>query len=247
MITKKDIPLNLFKAIEVIAQSNLDIIQLKKEENTYYSFIETDVNSNNYFKIYQDGNKRIGNFDSNKYAYELKPREVTTALHGLGQGNLGELIDTFNKWIKIIREIHETPSIQDDNFVKQYSDYYFNEFKIVDEDANTSPFNPTQQDSIDLYLDSLTLAIEKSDDKIEDDVKAELLSEIQEIKITLQISTKNQVMKSITKIFGKLYKVSKPFAIKIVEEAQKVLIKKLIELSIEYAPKILEIFSSHHS
>ena len=32
MITKKDIPLNLLKAIEQVAQSNLDLIKLKKEE-----------------------------------------------------------------------------------------------------------------------------------------------------------------------------------------------------------------------
>lgn len=48
MITKKDIPLELLKAIGVFAQENLHLIQLKREDNTYYSFIETDVKSKNY-------------------------------------------------------------------------------------------------------------------------------------------------------------------------------------------------------
>ena len=34
MITKKDIPLDLLKTIEPIAQANLDLLQFKKEDNT---------------------------------------------------------------------------------------------------------------------------------------------------------------------------------------------------------------------
>ena len=51
MITKKDIPFSLLKAVEASAQPNLDIIQFKREENTYYYFVETDSSSKNYFKI----------------------------------------------------------------------------------------------------------------------------------------------------------------------------------------------------
>lgn len=244
MTTKKDIPLNLLKAIEAIAQPNLDLIQFKREDNTYYSFVETDSNSKNYFKIFIDGSKRIGNFDKKNYAYDWKPADETRAIHQLFQGNLQDVVVQFQAWVKLIRDIHDTPSVHDDNFAKSYSDFYFNEFKIVDDDADTSPFNPDQQDLVELYLDSLSKAIENANDNVDDITKVELLSEIKEIKVALPTSTKTKVMKGITKVFGKLYKQSKTLAKEIVTEAKKYLIKKLFDLGIEYGPKILEAFTT---
>jgi hypothetical protein len=63
MISKKDIPFDLLKGVEEVVRGNLDIIQLKKEENTYYCFIEKDPNSKNYFKISIDGAKEFSGLD----------------------------------------------------------------------------------------------------------------------------------------------------------------------------------------
>lgn len=245
MITKKDIPLDLLKTIEQIAQANLDLIQFKKEDNTFYCFVETDGNSKNYFKIFIDGTKRIGNYDKSKYAFEFKPANTSNARHSISQTTLNDLGDQFKNWIQIIRDIHETPSVHDDNFVRQYAEFYYNEFKIVDEDADNSPFDPNQQDLVEVYLLSLSSAIEQSGDNLSDAAKNELLNDIQIIQAALPTTTKSQVMKGITKVFGKLYKTSKTFAKEIVTEAKKHLIKKLIELGIEYGPKLLEMFSKH--
>lgn len=245
MITKKDIPLDLLKIIEPIAQANLDLIQFTKEDNTYYCFIETDSNSNNYFKIFIDGAKRIGNYEKTKYAFEFKPANTYSAKHRISQTTLNDISEQFQNWIRIIRDIHDTPSVHDDNFVRQYADFYYNEFKIMDEDADNSPFDPNQQDLVEVYLISLTTAIEQSGDKLNDIIKSELLTDIQAIQETLPNSTKSQVMKGITKVFGKLYKSSKTLSKEIVTEAKKLLIKKLFELGIEYGPKLLEMFSKH--
>lgn len=240
MITKKDIPFDLLRTIEPIAQANLDLVLFKKEDNTYYSFVETDNNSRNFFKIFVDGSKRIGNYDKSKYAFEYKPANTTTAKHSLSQATVKELEAHFQSWLKLIRDIHETPSVHDDNFVRQYADFYYNEFKIIDEDADTSPFDPDQQDLVEVYLLSLSSAIEQSGEKLPEPAKKELLNDIQLIQTTLSTTSKSQVMKRVTKVFGKLYKTSKTLAKEIVIEARKQLIKKLIELGIEYGPKLLE-------
>ena len=161
MITKKDIPFDLLKTIEPIAQSNLDLIQFRKEDNTYYCFIEIDNNSKNFFKIFIDGTKRIGNYDRTKYTIEYKPFNASNAKHAILQVSLSDLGGQFKSWINLIRNIHETPSVHDDNFVKQYADFYYNEFKIVDDDTDTSPFDPNQQDLVEVYLFSLSIAIEQ--------------------------------------------------------------------------------------
>lgn len=240
MITKKDIPLDLLKTIEPIAQANLDLIQFRKEDNTFYCFVETDNNSKNFFKIFIDGTKRIGNYDRAKYAFECKPANASNAKPTISQLSLNDLGGQFQSWLKLIRDIHETPSVHDDNFLKHYADFYYNEFKIVDEDLDTSPFNPNQQDLVEVYLLSLASAIEQTGEKLSDTTRKELLEEIQLIQTNLTITTKSQVMKRITKIFGKLYKTSKNLAKEIVTEAKKQLIKKLIELGIEYGPILLD-------
>jgi hypothetical protein len=243
MINKKDIPSDLLKTVEPIAQANLDLIQLKKEDNTFYCFIETDSNSKNYFKIFIDGSKLIGNCDRAKYTLELKPANTRTANQSITQSSLTDLGKQFQNWITLIRDIHETPSVHDDNFVKQYAEFYYNEFKIVDDDADNSPFDPNQQDYVEIYLLSLTNVIKQSGDKLSETEKQELLNDIQVIQSALPTTTKSQVMKGITKVFGKLYKISKTLAKEIVIEAKKHLIKNLIELGIEYGPKLLEMFS----
>lgn len=244
MTSKKDIPLNMLKAIERIAQQNLDIIKLGKEDNSYYCFFETDINSKNYFRIYIDGSKVIGNINQNNFTYGWKPTDASNASHFNYQGNLKDVIKQFETWVKLIRDLNDTPSVHDDNFVKSYSEFYFNEFKIVDDDADTSPFNPIQQDLIELYLNSLSKAVENANDNLDEITKAELISEINEIKSTLSITTKTKVMKGITKIFGKLYKHSKILTKEIVNEAKKYLIKKLFDLGVEYGPKIIEAFTT---
>jgi hypothetical protein len=243
MITKKDMPLDLLKTIEPIAQANLDLIQFEREDNTYYCFVESDSNSKNFFRIFVDGSKRIGNYDRTKYAFEFKPANTSSAKQTISQNSINDLGGQFQNWINLIRDIHETPSVHDDNFVKQYAEFYYNEFKIVDEDADTSPFDPNQQDLVEVYLLSLSTAIENLGDKLADTSKKELLSDIKLIQQNLETTTKSQVMKGITKVFGKLYKTSKSLAKEIVTEAKKQLIKKLIELGIEYGPKILEAFT----
>lgn len=240
MNNKKDIPLNLLKAIEEVAQKNLDLIQVKQEENTYYSFLENDDTSQNFFKIFVNGSKRIGNFDSKNIAYEYKPASEKRVTAMLTQGSFEDIKTKFEAWIKLIREIHETPSVYDDNFTNYYSDYYFNEFQIYEEDANIFPFAPHQQIIIEKYLLTLSDVINNSGESIDDISKSELISEIIEINRLLTVTTKNQVMKKITTIFGKLFKVSKPLALEIIKEAGKQLVKKLIELGINYAPTLLE-------
>lgn len=242
MSNKKNIPLVLLKAIETIAQKNLDLIQVKKEENTYYSFLENDVNSKNCFKIFIDGSKVIGRFDTSKFTFQYSPTDETKATSTLIQGTIEDVKIKFESWVQLIREINETPSIYDDNFTKYYSDYYFNQFEIVEEDANRFPFSPSQQLIIEKYLISLTNAINTNENDIDLISKKELITEISEINNQLSISTKNQVMKKITNVFGKLFKISKPIAQEIIKEAGKQLIEKLIELGIKYGPSLLENF-----
>lgn len=245
MINKKDIPFDLRNVVEEIAKQHLDFIKLKKEENTFYSFVELDQNSPHYFKIYIDGTKLIDNFNRkpNNFLVEFKPKDTLIITQTLIQGGLSEIGSYLKSWLDLTRKISETASIHDDNFEKYYSDHYFQEFRIIDEDADIFPFNPEQQDVIVTYLLSLKTAIENSVETIDQETKTELIEEVEAIRRTLVSSTKTKVMKNITKVFGKIFKTSKEFAKDVIKEARKELIKKFLDLGIKVVPKLLESFT----
>jgi hypothetical protein len=238
MITKNDIPLDMLKAIEGIAQKNLDLIKLQKLDNTYYSFVQVDENSENYFRIYIDGKKVIANPGNSGYVFSRKPASSATNKKTTSTSDLNGIVSEFNKWIELIKEISELVSLHDDNFVKKYQEYYFAQFIIIDEDAFTSPFDPEQQIVIEHFLDSLSEQIEKTE-MLESNLKEELSSEVMIIKRILTHSTKNEVMKKLSKVYGILYKHSKNLAYDIMKATKKGLIKKLVSLGIKYGTALL--------
>jgi hypothetical protein len=242
-ISKKDIPYGLLKAVEPLVQANWDIIQLKQDDNTYYSFVEKDPKSKNFFRVFIDGSKRIGNYDKKGFAIEFKPLGATSTNSAVSQGDIELVITRLQEWIKILRDYDDTISVHDDNFTKRYAEFYYEEFKTKDEDANIAPFNPEQQDIIDLYLDAFSEVVKNSEEKLEEGAREQLLLEIAEIKQTLSTTTKSQVIKRVTKIFGKIYKSSKSLGKDVVTEAKKYLLKKLFDAGVEYGPKIIELIS----
>lgn len=118
MITKNEIPLDMLRAIEGIAQENLDLIRLEKLENTYYSFVPIDESSDNYFRIYIDGKKVVANLSGSEYVFGRKPAASATQKKSVSTSNLNGIVAEFKKWISLTREISEFVSLHDDNFVK---------------------------------------------------------------------------------------------------------------------------------
>lgn len=239
-ITKKDIPLIVLETIEPIAQANLDVIQFKPYDNTYYNFVDTDLKSKNFFRVFINGTKIVKNYNRDLFAIEYKPSGKTKTDTTTAQGEIGFVANQLKDWIKILRDYENTISLHDDNFTKRYADYYYEEFKVYDGDANISPFDPAQQDIIDLYLDAFKGAVENSSEQLGEDLRNVILLEIGEIKENLPASTKTQVMKRVTKLFALIYKKSRVLGKEIVTEAKKILIRKLLDIGVEYAPKVIE-------
>ena len=245
MTTKKDIPLSMLKAIEASAQANTDIICLKREENTYYSFIEIDPLSSNYFKVYKNGEKSMPNYSQENFVYEWKPNNHVKPTVIAHQGKIEDVVAQFEGWIKIIREMHNTPSVHDDNFSKTYADFYYNEFKIIDADANITPFNPDQQDSIELYLNSVQVLIGNPLYGIDEKTKHLISDEIEAVKTNIAIKTKNQVLKEITNFLGKLFTINKTLLKDAVQELKEQLLSKLVSTAINHSQNIIEAVTKH--
>jgi len=236
---KKKIPLELLSKLDSLIQSNYDIIENRKENNFYYFLVDRESESGFYFKIYIDGSKRLSN-PNKDYVYEFKPIDESKTRSTLNQGNIDSVITDFNVWVKIIKKYNETLSVHDDNFVKAYSEHYFSEFKIMDDDANIYPFSPPQQLLIEKYLDIIEPIITDLTEIKEVAVIEDIKKEIKDLKGQLSTTTKNQVIHKLSSLWGKVFKYSKKLAKIAIEKAIETFVKQMVEQGIKYLPTIMD-------
>ncbi len=236
----------LLELIEPMIRVNLDLIKVEEEENTYYKLVERDINSTNYFKILIDGRKvYTSNFNSAAYVCQFKPGSEKQTGEGVNQLSLNEVGEKFQNWMRIIRTIDEIQSVHDDPFEKSYKDFFYAKVKLVDKDADIAPFNPDQQDQIEVFLSSITRRIGSSKDFSPEEVKT-FIGIIDEIKREMPVSTKNAVLKRISELFAKLKKSGKALAKEMAKEAGKKLVGRIIEYGIENAHKIIGLLPPHN-
>lgn len=105
-----------------------------------------------------------------------------------------QVLEEFQKWLKLI-ERYDNVSF-DDPIIKQYQEEIFNEIKILDDNADTIPFNIKQQTAILCYLDQISLITTPNED-----LKF-LTEKIEETKTEITSLSKNQVMKRLSKILA---------------------------------------------
>lgn len=153
-MNKKLIPIDLLRPVESILKSNSAIISNKTEDGCYYSIFDKDHKAGYYFKIVskpEKFQKKI--IDSQHilcYLFPAGPAEIRETSAVAPKANIVTMLEN---WLKTISTFNETDSVYDDPFEKKYQQFYANNFKVVDEDAVYAPFDPDQQDVIELYLE----------------------------------------------------------------------------------------------
>jgi hypothetical protein len=231
-LNKKQIPHDILTVVELILKANSDIIANKKEDNCYYSIYDREEGSTFYFKIYIDYKKvnPQSNPDYNKHLFccmsPTSSTVLTPAVIAMERRMLG---DNIQGWLKIVRAYNEAESVYDDPFLKTYQEYYYSEFKSVDDDADTSPFNPAQQEVIERYLlqvgQKLLEFRETSESPHPID---EIIADIKETVDELSVSTKNQVASRISRIMAKVFKWKKGIANDFYKKAKEEIITTVI-------------------
>jgi hypothetical protein len=230
-MSKKDIPFELAEAIEPIYAASTNLISYNKDEICYYNFIDKDENSKFFFKIYNRTDKRFSQVKTGEYVVVRKP--YSKKIHGSSSysGTVENIVSEFREWISLIKEYNDLSSMYDEPFEKKYSQYFYEEFTILDDDADTSPFNPKQQEYIEEYLSELAENLVTSESESEEKVQL-IIKEIESLKSALPFSTKNEVMRKISKIWAKTYvnakKVAQWFFNKMKEELPKAILKEII-------------------
>lgn len=191
---------NLLQQIRKTISSNLDYLSEVREKDCLIRIEDKDFNSSFFFSIQKTEVTPNGGI---LFRFMKKPRSAMDLSEYSHSGNSGALITQFNNWVGIIKGYEKIAPTYDDIFEKKYQEYFFQELELVDNDANENPFNPQQQLYINEYVKLIQSALETNKDNYE---VQELIEEAEVIRERLPSSTKNQVVKSISKLLAKVQK-----------------------------------------
>lgn len=241
-MNKKEFPIILLRDIaEIIKTARLN-------KNLYSSVIDTEIvdfnitfkdkdeSSNFYFSISDPIMQNGKPF----YKVNFLPHHVTTVTLYSTTSETRTVWQHFENWLKILREYDSIDLSQDDEFIKQYQKEYFEEWQILDDDADEKPFNDQQQVAIFKLLEFVEAKLKE--DENQDVELADIINETESLKANIQNFTKNAVVKAISKIFAKIKKKGLPLLFEILKEVKKEGIKRVITEGYDIALYLL-----HHS
>jgi len=116
----------------------------------------------------------------------------------------------FSLWIKFLAEYSKL-TIYDDPIIKQYREEFFQEFKILDDDADNSSFDLQTQFWLDEYCDTMSLKLgEMETDENEENILG-IKNDIKALKENQSSLTKNEVISSLSLIWAKSRKLGLNF------------------------------------
>lgn len=221
-MNKKEIPLIIHQELNYLRKQYSKYFKLAGTSKPLIKFEDTDENSNFYFQI----NSFIKN--GNDFIYETSCKPISeNDLAGIARTLRFQDLETkLKNWINIIDRFDETPHYSQDPVIDSYTKEYFDEYKILDEDADFEPFDIQRQLLIDKYLENSIKFLENYQEKNQNIN----LSEPKDFAISLRENitqlTKNEVIKRLSKFWAICRKKGLPILKEIFFELAKELINE---------------------
>ncbi|HNW99583.1 MAG TPA: hypothetical protein PKK00_14345 [Bacteroidales bacterium] len=220
---KKKIPLEVLEIIQPFLDKKGSNFEIAQPNNFLLCFKDKDIDSDFYFNV-----------EEFKYEKELqfkidwKPQHKLTTANGNIWVKGGQLEDRFSNWLQLLDGYDKVKSVYDDPIIKAYSDEFYAEFEIIDEDADSSPLSTKQVLLLDSHLENIENKIE---DFQSDSNKEEILqikSDVIELRKILTKKSKKIIIKSLSKIWGKIAKQGTSLLKEFLTEGKKHVIKQAI-------------------
>jgi hypothetical protein len=235
---KKEIPLRLIQVVEGFIKENSQYIENEIENDSYYLLKDRDPNSKFFFKIHKEFPKNInygGKYPA--FAISIKPKSETVIKEHLFVTDFPSLSTFLNNWITLIKAYDNTPSVFDDPVLNKFQKDFYEECKIMEDDADYAPFNTLQLIFLDEYLSSFITKIQDQNE-FEQEFKQEVIKDAENIKESLTTMPKNEVIKKITSIWAKIQKKGLKYAKEFVITAKNEFIKMIVRKGLDAAGEI---------
>lgn len=203
---KKKIPLTILEALQPVADKNLDLTKTVKNSNSIFHLIDKDENSDFYFKVSKQ-EVRSGKLH---YLIEYQPRSKDNVNAYSTLLTTEEVLVSIKKWLALLQAYNKIHTIYDDPILKSNQDRFEKQFDILNDDADTTSFDLSQQIYLDEYLSNVKsklFALHEGRPEIQNKELEEIAVEATEIQNNLTKETKRQIVKRLAKLWAKAQKV----------------------------------------
>jgi hypothetical protein len=238
MIESKKYPLRLSEDLKSVLRScraqrksSSDILEEIVDGAICFHVIDKDKDSPFYFKILSC---ELINGQS-YFLIEKAPVSESNNNGGQIKSPFDSVASIYTDWINLIRKFEAITFTENDEFIKRYEHEFYTDFKIVDDDADTAPYDLPLQLQIYTLLENVEQYLENQP---EEPVIKELIQETKQLKEDIPNLTKNALAKKVAKILAKARKHGIGLLKKVIEEGTKEIIKRGIGMGIEHSSDI---------
>lgn len=200
-MNKKNIPVDLLKDITDVLELKYHLIHIKDKDETLLHIEDIEEDSNFYFSI--KSSQKIQNSAKVSYQIEYCPSSSSNNTPALISRAADSLTDLLTKWLDILSHY----SAIDFPFGDPVLDYYYKEaqeeVKILDDDADTHPFNKEQREYL---FEVMSAVIKKAESEMNEDNESEtklLVTEARGAQKAITSRTKNQAIKKVHKAMAR--------------------------------------------
>ncbi len=216
-MNKKDFPLIIHQELNQLRKAYSKYFKSANSNNPLMRFEDNDQTSDFFFLI---DSFKISNYG--EFIYDIKYKPITeNNLNDTHKAcKFADVEKHLNNWVHVIQKFDETQHFNYDPIVDSYIKEYFDEYKLLDDDADIEPFNIKQQLLIDEYLDKSIKFLETyeaENGKNLDEPKSIAI----ELRSKLTQLTKNEVIKQLSKLWAESRKKGIPILKEILYEFAK--------------------------
>lgn len=195
-MNEKDFPLAVTRILDKIQKIRASSVSIYKDGNMVVGFKDTDPDSKFYFVIWKVVTEKgiIRMRIRQSPSSEIK---LDAAEYMVGRDFL---LDKYKKWQKIVLEYGDYNINPDSPIIEHYSNEFFTNYEIVDEDGDV-PFSAPKLLALDAHIDRIIEVVEANLDPKEGQA---IIQDCQEMKETMTKSSKNQNLRKLSKIHSKV-------------------------------------------
>lgn len=226
MINKKEYPLillqnieKLFQEVRKIADSNNDIIRIAINDELKISLEDKTEYSNFSFTISQP------KYEKSKVEYhiEYNPKNSTSLDSLKAFTDHRTVLNNLNIWLNLLRGYDRINLTPEEKILNEYEKEFYDEFEIIDEDADIKPFDLNRQLIIHNFLSHTIEILDRDNGDY-----SELKEEAKELKENIPRLTKKTTIKKLSRLLAKIRQKSLPLLKEILDVAKKELYKKAV-------------------
>jgi len=131
----------------------------------------------------------------------------------------------FDIWLSYLKRYSLISFSEEELFIKKYQEEFYQEFEILDDDADVNPFEHNKQLFILKFLTQVESELKNSEQQ---EATKEIIQNVSNLRENIQNLTKRNAIKSLATIFAKIKKMSLKIFIDIVDVGKKELIKQAL-------------------